>query len=270
MLSYEVFTALRSKRVACFFVFFLLITSYDLYQNYRLAFGQFLMGKIASKPTGSELLHPCFASFISASHIGRLPQILMVWAFPLYPLFSYADSFALQKQCGYYNILLTKTERKKVICSRLTAAFLIPFLVTLVVLLLNFGVANVIFRGGTSFTGLETALERGRVSGLLRISLLHPYVVYMAHILVFSLVTGLYGVFCAAVTFFIPKYTLLYPVVFFVWFSLLNLPYVILSIMNSFSEYPIREMIVSSFYYIAMVVATTVAAYIYKVKCDEL
>ena len=76
MLSYEVFTALRSKRVACFFVFFLLITSYDLYQNYRLAFGQFLMGKIASKPTGSELLYPCFASFISASHIERLPQIL--------------------------------------------------------------------------------------------------------------------------------------------------------------------------------------------------
>ena len=155
MLKCELFTALKSKRVIFLFLFFILITGYDLYQNYTYNFHRYLTGEWTSKPTGEDLFHPCFASFISASHIGRLPQMLMMWVFPLYPLFAYADSFALQKQCGYYNVLLTKADRKKVVSSRLAVAFLVPFLAILVALVLNFVAANIVFRGGTSFLNLE-------------------------------------------------------------------------------------------------------------------
>lgn len=40
--------------------------------------------------------------------------------------------------------------------------------------------------------------------------------------------------------------------------------------MQSFTDYSSTEMIVSSIYYAVLMVATTVAAYIYKVRYDEL
>ena len=270
MLRYELLTALKSRRALIFFLFFICITSFDLYQNYTYNFGRYLEGIVAAKPTGKDLFHPCFASFVSASHIGRLPQILMTWVFPLYPLFAYADSFVIQKQCGYYNVLLTKMNRKSVVSSRLATAFLIPFIVVMIALVLNFAVASIVFKGGTSFAVPEEALRRGDVEGLSALALLHPYSTYIIHILVFSLVIGLYGMFCAAVTFFVPKYIVLYPVIFFVWISMMNLPYMIFSVMHSFTTYNVREMIISSIYYTLLVLLTTVAAYIYKVKCDEL
>ncbi len=266
MFRCELSTALKSKRVMFLFLFFILITGYDLYQNYTYNFHRYLTGEWASKPTGKDLFHPCFASFVSASHIGRMPQILMTWAFPLYPLFSYADSFALQKQCGYYNIMLTKADRKKVISSRFAVAFLIPFLVVLVALLLNFVASNIVFQGGTSFA----YRERGYLTALQTFSFSHPYVTYITYMIVFSLVTGLYGMFCAAVTFFVPKYIVLYPVIFFVWFFIMNIPYSIWSVMQSFTDYSVIEMVVSSIYYTVFIVATAVAAYIYKVRYDEL
>ena len=82
MLRYELLTALKSRRTLIFFLFFICITSFDLYQNYTYNFGRYLEGIVAAKPTGKDLFHPCFASFVSASHIGRLPQILMTWVFP--------------------------------------------------------------------------------------------------------------------------------------------------------------------------------------------
>ena len=269
MLKYELSTALKSKRVIFLFLLFILIVAYDLYQNYTDNFHEYLAG-VASKPKRKALYHPCYASFISAAQIGSLPQILMTWTFPLYPLFSYADSFAVQKQCGYYNVLLTKADRKSVVSSRFAVSFLIPFIVVLVVLILNFAVANIVFKGGTSFMGMEVELSKGGTASLLAFSLRHPYGVYIAYIFVFSFVMGLYGMFCAAVTFFIPKYIVLYPVIFFVWFLIMNIPYSIWSVMQSFTDYSSTEMIISSIYYTVLMIATTVAAYVYKVRYDEL
>ena len=76
--------------------------------------------------------------------------------------------------------------------------------------------------------------------------------------------------FCAAVTFFVPKYIILYPMVFFVWFLIMNIPYSIWSLMHSFTDYSVTEMVVSSIYYTILMFATTVAAYVYKVRYDEL
>ena len=49
MLKYELSTALKSRRVAILFLFFILLTSFDLYANYRYSFGEYLRGA-ASKP----------------------------------------------------------------------------------------------------------------------------------------------------------------------------------------------------------------------------
>lgn len=270
MLKYELSTALKSKRVIVLFLFFVVLTSYDLYVNYSYNLTEYLRGEVASKPTGKDLYNPCFASFISAASIGNLPQILVTWIFPIYPLFLYSDSFALQKQCGYYNVLLTKADRKRVLFSRFATAFLVPFIIVLVVLFLNFGAANIIFKGGESFAGLEKELERSAAMNFETFSLLHPYIVYVACIFVFATVAGLYGVFCTAVAFVVPKYIIIYPVTFMVWFLILFMPYSVLSVMQIFAGYSTREMIISSVYYILMVVATTVWAFIYKVRYDEL
>ena len=68
MLKYELSTALKSKRVVFLFLLFILITGYDLYQNYTYNFHEYLAG-VASRPKGKNLYHPCYASFISASTV---------------------------------------------------------------------------------------------------------------------------------------------------------------------------------------------------------
>lgn len=269
MLKYELSTALKSKRVMILFLFFVLLTMYDLYANYRYNFGEYLRG-VGSKPSGRNLFHPCFASFLSASNIGHLPHVMMTWVFPLYPLFAYSDSFSLQKQYGYYNILLTKVDRKKAVVSRFATAFLIPFAIALVTLFLNFAATYIVFNGGTSFAGEETNLAKPDIPLLLFFFLTHPYLTYIAHIFAFSLIAGTYGMFCAGVNFILPKYTILYAVAFFVWFLLMHIPYSILSLMQSFAYEGVGELIVSPIYYTLMVVVTVVAAYIYKVRYDEL
>lgn len=270
MLKYELSTALKLKRVMALFCFFILIIAYDLYSNYMDNFGEYLRG-VASKPTGSKLMHPCFASFLTAANRGHLPHILMTWTFPLYPLFAYADTFALQKKYGYYNVLLTKAERKKVVSSRFAVSFLIPFSISLITLFLNFGIANIIFRGGTSFMGMELNLTKPITEELEVFALLHPYVTYIAHILAFSLVAGMYGIFCAGVNFIIPKYSMLYTVSFFAWVILMNIPYSVMNMLQSFAyDKGAIEIIVPAVYYTLAVVVTVVTAYIYKVRYDEL
>ena len=270
MLKYELSTALKSKRVMALFCFFILIIAYDLYSNYMENFGEYLRGA-ASKPTGNSLMHPCFASFLTAANIGHLPHILLTWTFPLYPLFAYADTFALQKQYGYYNVLLTKAERKKVVSSRFAVSFLIPFSISLTTLFLNFGVANIIFRGGTSFAKMELNLAKPITEDLEMFALLHPYVTYIAHILAFSLVAGMYGMFCAGVNFIIPKYSVLYTVSFFTWVVFMNIPYSVMNMLQSFAyDEGAIELIVPAVYYTLVVVATVAGTYIYKVRYDEL
>ena len=270
MLKYELSTALKSKRAIALLCFFILIVAYDLYSNYMQNFGEYLRVG-ASKPTGSSLMHPCFASFLTAANRGHLPHILMTWTFPLYPLFAYADTFALQKKYGYYNVLLTKAERKKVVSSRFAVSFLIPFSISLITLFLNFGIANIIFRGGTSFMGMELNLTKPITEELEVFALLHPYVTYIAHILAFSLVAGMYGMFCAGVNFIIPKYSMLYTVSFFAWVILMNIPYSVMNMLQSFAyDKGAIEIIVPAVYYTLAVVVTVVTAYIYKVRYDEL
>ena len=270
MLKYELSTALKSKRAIALLCFFILVVAYDLYSNYMQNFGEYLRVG-GSKPTGNSLMHPCFASFLTAANIGHLPHILMTWTFPLYPLFAYADTFALQKQYGYYNVLLTKADRKKVVSSRFAVSFLIPFFIALITLFLNFGVANIIFKGGTSFMGLEGNWTGQMGNSLDIFAVSHPYVTYVAHIFTFSLAAGMYGMFCAGINFIIPKYSVLYTVSFFAWVILMNIPYSIMHILQSFSyDKGAIEIIVPAVYYTLVVVVTVVTAYIYKVRYDEL
>ena len=50
----------------------------------------------------------------------------------------------------------------------------------------------------------------------------------------------------------------------------MNISYSIWSLMHNFTDYSSTEMIVSSIYYTVLMFATAVAAYIYKVRYDEL
>ena len=86
-----------------------------------------------------------------------------------------------------------------------------------------------------------------------------------------SLVAGMYGMFCAGVNFIVPKYSVLYTVSFFAWVILMNMPYSVMNMLQSFAyDEGVIAIIVPAVYYTLMVVATVVTAYIYKVRYDEL
>ena len=119
--------------------------------------------------------------------------------------------------------------------------------------------------------GMELNLTKPIIEELEVFALLHPYITYIAHIFVFSLVAGMYGMFCAGVNFIIPKYSVLYTVSFFAWVILMNMPYSVMNMLQSFAyDEDVIEVIVPAVYYTLMVVATVAGTYIYKVRYDEL
>jgi len=81
----------------------------------------------------------------------------------------------------------------------------------------------------------------------------------------------MHGMFCAGVNFIIPKYSMLYTVSFFAWVILMNIPYSVMNMLQSFAyDKGAIEIIVPAVYYTLVVVVTVVTAYIYKVRYDEL
>ena len=111
MLKYELSTALKSKRVMILFLFFVLLTMYDLYANYRYNFGEYLRG-VGSKPSGRNLFHPCFASFLSTSNIGHLPHVMITWVFPPIPPFCVFGLFLTAEAVRILQHLTRSEERR--------------------------------------------------------------------------------------------------------------------------------------------------------------
>lgn len=271
MIKSEFIRAIKSNRTKIMLVFLLVLVSYDLFANWKMIFFDYYQHPASYegiKPFGKYVMQPCFASFLSASSLGHFAQIIFVWILPVYVLFMYSDNFIAEKHLGYYDVLITKNSRMAVIKSKLITSFLLPFLLLVFVLSINFIMAIIVFKGGTSFMGMEQYYKT--FHGIMYLSMLHPYYAYLIYILVFSCITGLCGVLCTGICMIVPNYLLAYPIAVLIWFGLSNLPWSIMSLTQCYAGYYNNEIYGAAGIYAVLVAAVTIGSVIYKVKSDEL
>jgi hypothetical protein len=240
-----------------FIIFLLLIPLIDLLMNWN---GNTMISK-------EYVLHPSMASFLSGHSMGHITQMLYIWMLPLYLLITYCDYYIQEKKVGYNIMLLSRISKRDLIKSKMIISFFVPFLISFISVSLNFVLANIIFKGGVYFSGLERFVARG--INILHISIQHPIITYIIYILVFSLITGGCGIICTGICLLFPKYKVTYPIVFFIWIIQIAMPYSLTYAMQPFIEYGLDYIIPALLIFLIIVLIVSVSGFIFKVKNDE-
>lgn len=125
-----------------------------------------------------------------------------------------SDKYIWEAKRGYNNIMLSRGAKKKYILSKYTASFLIPFVVFALSLLLNFIFAQVIFRTGDNFMGIEV-LFNIKYGKWFYLEGKYPNLIYLLYIFVTSCLAGICGMITQSLAFISKRYTITYVLGFF-------------------------------------------------------
>jgi len=269
MISKEILGIIKSKRNRIFILLILLIPLLDLTQGVLTGrLGDYICNPDAysQRPSGNLLTHPAFASFLSATTHGHLWQMIVVWLMPVFALNMFSDGYVLERSRKYTNMIYMRCEKRKYMQSKFVVAFIVPTLILGTSLMLNFGISQIIYRGGTSFNGLEIFKGEGGYFGYI---FNNPNKVYFIYILMASIVTGLCSVFCQSMAFIFKEYKKTYAVSFFVWLILVICPYSITYLYQPFIEYGTNYLIKISVILITLVVMSVIVGFL-KENRDEI
>jgi len=117
---------------------------------------------------------------------------MILWLLPFFVLNLVSDRYIWESKKGYTNIMLSRGSRKKYMLSKYAASFLIPFVVFALSLLLNFVLAQIIFRDGNNFMGLEVLFD-DKYEKWFRIEGRYPNLMYLLYVFVTAFLVGMCG-----------------------------------------------------------------------------
>ena len=215
------------------------------------------------------ITHPAYASFLSRSTHGHSTQIMLLWLLPFMVLNLISDRYIWEKNRGYSNIMLSRDTKKKYILSKYMASFLIPFIVFSLSLLLNFLIAQIIFRTGNSFMGVETSFDI-KYGKWFALQGKYPNLIYLLYIFVTSCLAGMCGLITQSLAFISKRYTITYILGFFIWMWLQTTPYNLTYATQPFIEYGFEDFIKSVMLYVGVGLGISLITFIFKVRQDEL
>ena len=284
MLGKELISILKTHRAWIFIVIILTIPLVDLFMVsnqesvwQKRANKQEILEidaelKALSKEEGTNfvsgwIIHPAKASYLSGSSHGHLTQMILIWLIPLFVLNLFSDRYVLEYQKKYMNAILTRTSRRKYFISKIGASFLIPFVVFAISLLVNFIGAQIIFKDGYNFNGLEVLGTNG---GWFQYMYQYPNLMYLFYLLITAMAAGVCGILTQCIAFVSKKYTITYLVSFFLWMGLIMYKYSVTYLIQPFTEYGLEYFLPSGLILLGITLFILVVTYVYKVKSDEL
>ena len=286
MLKKEILSVLKSKRVLIIALIIFLIPIMDinmaakqLQVSYKRAHKEEILeadreSEIECEKEGGRfisgwLAHPAYASFLSRSTQGHTTQIMILWLLPFFVLNLVSDRYIWESKKGYTNIMLSRGSRKKYMLSKYAASFLIPFVVFALSLLLNFVLAQIIFRDGNNFMGLEVLFD-DKYEKWFRIEGRYPNLMYLLYVFVTAFLVGMCGLITQSLAFISKRYTITYIVGFFIWMWLQTTPYNLTYATQPFIEYGFEDFIKSVALYVGTGLLISTVTVIFKVRQDEL
>lgn len=214
--------------------------------------------------------HPTMAAFLSGVSTGHITQMLIIWLLPIILLWLVGDSNIREKKCGYNNFESCRYDKIKMIYDKLIASFIVSFMLVFIPIVMNFILANIIYFRGDFFKGLDVMKGLGYLDSL---EIRNPYVTYIIYILFFSIISGLIGIFCTALSIIVPKYKVVYPMAFifwsFLWITEINLG----SVVQPFTceiTYRLKHSIVALCIFLIGIIIVSSTAFIIKVRNDEI
>ena len=284
MLGKEIIGTLKDKRAVIFIIIILSIMLIDLVMGYfqhDVAYIRQNEGHIKALDAKMQafdkedehwvsiwLEHPAFVSFLSGTTHGHLPQMLLIWLLPLYILNLYSDRYISEYNRGYVNVMFMRTGRLRYILTKMVSSFIIPFTVMLGCLLINFGLAHIIYMGGYTFHGLEC------VTGIKALEFMtsHGNLTYCIYMLFTSFAAGCCGVICQCIAMLVKKYAHTYIAGFLVWMALVisNARFTVISLIQPFTADETDEAVPPLILLTVLTLSVMFITVMIKRKRDEL
>ena len=265
MFRHEFMLIRKNKKTKIIISFLLLLVIADLilawYQNIGIQY--------PVKVTDPDnIIHPAFASFLSASTEGHITQMLYLWLLPIHLLLIYCDLPVSERQSGYTSLLYTKLEKRNCLKIRLIFSFLFSFFIVFVTLVINYIGCILIFWTGTDFRG-------GRLDDypdhlVYTFSMKHPYSAYFLYIVMTAFIAGGCGMICMGLSFVIKQYKFLYLFGFLLWYLQITGPCSLTYVFQPFIEYDLNYMIPAFLIFFVFWWGITLFGYYYRVKKDEI
>lgn len=267
MFGHEWNMIMKDRRTKLIFLFMIGLVVFDLYRQYDSWF--FEMGYLGKWEYASveDILHPAEAAFLSATTIGHIAQMLYLWFLPVYLLLMYCDKAIAETKSGYFNVLILKVGKKKVLRTKYKFAFLLGFLTTFSSLMINY-IATIILFGGGKEQGLEVSSYPDHI--IFTLSMQHPYTSYFIYILVVAVLAGGCAMICMGLSFMIYQYRYLYLASFLIWYLQIIAPCSLDYVMQPFIEYDIEYMIPAILVFMMIWCSVVLIGYVYRMKKDEL
>ncbi len=265
----ELYRVWKNKRILFITLFFLFISIIDIYFVWYNSY----LGPVAGGTNFKyELVpHPAFAAFLSGASEGHIGQMLIIWLLPIYLMFMMGDSYINERKYGYSSFRQSRIERNCMLKIDLIISFLFSFVMILLILLLNFILAVIIFHGGKNFNDLQTYVGTKYIGKVDSFQLMHPYNAYFVYTLMFSIITGLFSMICRAITWLVPNYAFVYPLSFFVWMIFIISPFNLGSLVQPFTgEFDLGKSLISGMLLLVVTITFVVSGYIKRARYDEI
>lgn len=265
----ELYKVVKSTRSIIFIVVIFLIPFIDLIMNICSVYLDYWLNTevYIDGIAKSSIYHPVVGSFLSGISEGHIAQMLLIWFLPIYSMLIVGDSYIREFGCGYNNIIFTIEDRKNIVKGKIIVSFFVMFIVSLVSMMVNFCISQIVFLNGNNMLGLEGL---GVVNGFVRKCLQHPNIAYVMYILMYSIIAGGCGILCSCVSFIIPDNRIAYPVVFFAWILQIISPYSLTYLTQPFIEYGPEYFLPALLIFVVIIAVAWNIAYISKVKKDEI
>jgi hypothetical protein len=156
---------------------------------------------------------PDLTSVLSARSDIRFVFGLLIWYMPLFLLLIVADDCIEDYKLGYKQLLISKWGKRSYLRTNLIKGFVISFGVFFVALMVNLGVVNLMYAGGTS---LGCSLDD--LSGMELWEYQNPFLNNIIHIVLTSFFAGVVGMGAVAIAISLHNRLLVYPIVFMMWY----------------------------------------------------
>ncbi|WP_432225080.1 hypothetical protein ACRPMQ_01960 [Lactiplantibacillus argentoratensis] len=210
-----------------------------------------------------------FLTFLAGSSLGHYPQMALLWLLPAYLLLGPGRWYLQDIKVGQINLLITRMRKPQYLQQLLRTSFISVAASALFALLLNYGLALLLFQNGSGNSYRMSDYQDGS-DPFLYWQLLHPVLANLLTILLTAMILGLFAMAIIALSFMFKKISYVFGLSMVAWFIPISTNYSILSVLQPFQETTLTAQLMILLVYVIVLLGVICVGYGTEVHRDEL
>lgn len=208
-------------------------------------------------------LSPNASTFLAGGSLGHYMQMLILWMLPAYLFLASSCWFSIDEKTRYSSILAAKFEKRAYLKKYLLSVFISTFLLFFINFIINYLIVMIVQTG--TYVPYES---QGEIE--VELQQANPVITNLYYIISSSIMIGVFAVFTSCISFVFNKIAFVFLLSFAVWLLLITGEYSIMLAFQPFSEYLLMDQIIIYAVVMTVLIISSIALYIYRVRKDEI